>query len=80
MAAPAAISRYSDQLVTNAPMPSSRCELSSLMTAAMNPHEIPVAAPSTAARARRARTMAQPEGHGQGQERDAGDDQARHQP
>jgi hypothetical protein len=50
VAAPAAMSRYSDQLVTNAPMPLSRCELSSLMTAAMNPQEIPVAAPSTAAR------------------------------
>ena len=33
-----------------APMPSPRCELSSLITAAMNPHEIPVADPSTAAR------------------------------
>ena len=50
VAAPAAISTYSDQLDKMAPAPSSRCELSSLMTAAMNPHEIPVAAPSTAAR------------------------------
>src|SRR5205807_3326423 len=48
--APAAISTYSDQAETTAPGPPPRCELSSLMTAAMNPHEIPVAAPSTAAR------------------------------
>jgi hypothetical protein len=48
--APAAISTYGDQLETMAPMPSPRCELSSLMTAATKPHEIPVAAPSTAAR------------------------------
>ena len=50
VAAPAAMSTYSDQLEKTAPMPSSRCELSSLMTAAMKPHETPVAAPSTAAR------------------------------
>jgi hypothetical protein len=50
VAAPATMSRYSDQLEKTAPTPSSRRELSSLMTAAMNPHEIPVATPSTAAR------------------------------
>ena len=48
--APAASSRYSDQAEKTAPGPAPRCELSSLMTAAMNPQEIPVAAPSTAAR------------------------------
>jgi hypothetical protein len=48
--APAAISTYSDQVEKTAPGPPPRCALSSLMTAAMNPHEIPVAAPSTAAR------------------------------
>ena len=37
VAAPAAMSRYSDQLDKMAPMPSPRCELSSLMTAAINP-------------------------------------------
>jgi hypothetical protein len=36
---------HGDQLEKMAPRPPSRCELSSLMTAAMNPHEIPVAAP-----------------------------------
>ncbi len=50
VAAPAAMSRYSDQLVTMAPRPPPRCELSSLITAAMKPHEIPVATPSTPAR------------------------------
>jgi len=48
--APATRSTYSDQAETMALRPSPRCELSSLMTAAMNPHVIPVAAPSTAAR------------------------------
>ena len=46
VAAPATRSTYGDQVVTRASMPSPRCELSSLMTAAMNPHEIPVADPS----------------------------------
>ena len=50
VAAPAATSTYSDQLDKTAPGPPPRCELSSLITAAMNPHEIPVTAPSTAAR------------------------------
>jgi hypothetical protein len=47
---PAASSTYSDQAEKTAPGPPPRCALSSLMTAAMNPHAIPVAAPSTAAR------------------------------
>ena len=37
VAAPAAMSRYSDQLEEMARAPSSRCELCSLRTAAMNP-------------------------------------------
>ena len=50
VAAPAATSTYSDQLDKTAPGPPPRWELSSPITAAMNPHEIPVTAPSTAAR------------------------------
>ena len=53
VAAPATMSTYSDQAETMAPTPPSRCELSSLMTAAMNPHAMPVAAPSSAARRER---------------------------
>jgi hypothetical protein len=50
VAAPATMSTYSDQLEAMAPAPSPRCELSSLITAATKPHEIPVAHPSAAAR------------------------------
>src|SRR5580693_9447832 len=77
--APAATSTYSDHAETMAPGPPPRCELSSLMTAAMNPHEIPVAAPSAAAR-RRAGPAAQAERHGQGRDHDAGGHQPGQQP
>src|SRR5258708_8040039 len=50
VAAPTTMSTYGDQLETMAPMPSPRCELSSLITAATKPQEMPVAHPSTAAR------------------------------
>jgi hypothetical protein len=50
VAAPTTTRTYGDQLEKMAPMPSPRCELSSLITAATNPQEIPVAVPSSAAR------------------------------
>ena len=50
VAAPTTTRTYGDQLAKMAPIPSPRCELSSLITAATKPHEIPVAAPSSAAR------------------------------
>jgi hypothetical protein len=48
--APPPTRTYSDQLETMAPRPSPTRELNSLMTAASNPQQIPVAAPSSAAR------------------------------